>query len=699
MSKANLVRCLYRVLLSSVLLLLSFRAGGTPNPVLPEVDSSGIFRFGGEYYLMGASGILYSSDNLVDWRGRTKPFNMQNQWTQGLSNEDIASYDLHHHDGMFHLYWCMGNSEELSEARAIGHAIAPEPLGPFTEPARNMPFDRRFDPHFFLDDDGRCYFYKVRTSPEQAIWGEPMQNPWMLSGFTEALLQTRLDPESVSRTPDTEPAVSPWVVNHHGVYYLLYAVPGGAVRAAQADQPLGFSADKRYSANVFEERIAEAEAKDSEDNSGEETEGPGKDSVTNIKRPRLIRGPNGFEWWFLYTASFDGKPSPSLGIQRAHFFGRRLVIEEPGVEYPEAYLSVPAKPGFCDTFDIGEYLRLIWSQPTGQWRIDDGIAKQMVKTGLCVALLEEADSKEFLFETTFRFIEGGTGQAGVIVWRRNERNEIRVGFDRAQRDWVLTLLINNREQVRPLYLGRSSNPDGWHRIRVENNIQSLAVIVDGTRIDLDVSPNMPGKTGFYTKDASATFGMPNYTRGWEEYGKAINGWENALSGEEARGEQRISPDGLQIVPVEGGRAQAFKGNPLDNYEFAFQLLPGTSSSGSVHSGAYAVWADKDNYLEAAIDAAGQKLIVSGLHSGKKLKEETVALPDPSPRWNPSPTLNGRHLRVVKQGDKVHLFVDGRLLHTSEGAWPASQAGLFTEGAMCRFDGISRFELGQDIAAN
>ena len=707
-------RRLFPMLLGVGLLVLPLPVAATPNPVLSGVDSSGALRFGGAYYVLSDTGILFSSDNLIEWQPGIKPFNMQNHWSRGLTSDDIASYDLHYHDGAFHLYWCMGDSEELSDSRAIGHAVGQEIVGPYNEPARNLPFDRRFDPHFFLDDDGACYFYKVRVSPEQDIWGEHMQNPWLLSGYNEVLLRSRQAPGSPIGTRDVEPAGSPWVLKHHGQYYLLYSVPSGGLRAAQTDQPLAFTANKRYPGKVFEDDIVEMEPDSAtgDDEAPEDTETTevaeacgddapiaspqfGQGSVSGVKRPRVLRGPNGFEWWLLYTASFNGESTPSLGIQRAHFFGRRLVIEGPTTAHSDGYLPVPALPSFRDDFDIGAYLQMDWEQPRGQWRLEDGLVKQQVKSQICAAILKESDSREYLFETAFRILEGTSGQAGVIVWRRNEKNEIRVAFDRAQRDWVLSLMINGREQMRPLHLGLSTNPDGWRTVRVENNGAILAVILDGKRVTLDVVPNTLGTTGLFTREAIAAFAPANYTRGWEEYGKAINGWEDDVSEEASRGEQRITEDGIQLLPVDGGRAHAFKGKALESYEFAVQLLPGTSSSGPVRSGAYAVWADADNYLEAAIDAVAQQLIVSGVRDGKKLKEETASMPEPSPRWNPSPTLNGRHLRVLYREDRVLMYVDGEQMNTAEGACPASRAGLFTEGAMCRFDGISRFERGRD----
>jgi hypothetical protein len=52
-------------------------------------------------------------------------------------------------------------------------------------------------------------------------------------------------------------------------------------------------------------------------------------------------------------------------------------------------------------------------------------------------------------------------------------------------------------------------------------------------------------------------------------------------------------------------------------------------------------------------------------------------------------------RCIKLEDRVVIELNGQPMLTVDGAWPASQVGLFTDGQACSFDGITLMHRPED----
>ena len=119
-------------------------------------------------------------DNLIDWRGPFHAAAMDNSWATGDAGRDseIHASDFKYINGTFHHYW----SVNFRDLRQIGHAVSHNPLGPYIEPVKDKWFSGRIDPYLFIDDDGKMYFYTVKFTDGNVIWGRRMDDPWTLTG-------------------------------------------------------------------------------------------------------------------------------------------------------------------------------------------------------------------------------------------------------------------------------------------------------------------------------------------------------------------------------------------------------------------------------------------------------------------------------------------------------------------------------------
>lgn len=97
-------------------------------------------------------------------------------------DSQIHANDIHYVNGVFHQYWSVNYWGKDQHVVHIGHATAPDVLGPYKEPVKDTWLDNRIDPHLFVDDDGKPYLYMVKFTDGNTIWTRPMKDPWTFSG-------------------------------------------------------------------------------------------------------------------------------------------------------------------------------------------------------------------------------------------------------------------------------------------------------------------------------------------------------------------------------------------------------------------------------------------------------------------------------------------------------------------------------------
>jgi GH43 family beta-xylosidase len=224
------------------------------NPVLEKVADAGVINFNGKYYIAGVftNGGFYISDDLVHWKGPVHVFSMDNQWTKGRSATDnnIHAADIHYWNGVFHFYWSVNYWGLRDMTVHIGHATSDKILGPYTEPDRKKWFDDRIDAELFIDDDSSFYFYTVKFTDGNTIWGQRMSDPSHLTGEPE-LIYTAF-PNTWEQF-DNKVIEGPWVIKYRSRYYMMYNANhtssqygNYALGVAESNSPMGFNGGNKY---------------------------------------------------------------------------------------------------------------------------------------------------------------------------------------------------------------------------------------------------------------------------------------------------------------------------------------------------------------------------------------------------------------------------------------------------------------------
>ena len=684
------VRGLRRVVLCAVVLaagMASPEAVAVSNPVLPGVADAGVLRFNGRYYLMGVgtSGGFHVSDDLVHWNGPGHAFSMDNRWATGAAASDanIHACDIALVNGQFNLYWSV-NSGELRE---IGRAVASDILGPYAEPVREAPFDGRIDPNLFVDDDGALYLYTVKFALGNWIWGQRLSDPGTLRDTPQPLLSAVPGTWELQDEPVNE---GPFVLRHRGRYYMLYNANHTALRygnyalgCAVADGPLSFSNAGKYAHPVLDKVPAEAN---------------GGLSVRNCGQPTVVRGPNWFERWLVYFAVYGDNPLRAQGIDRVHFFDRELFVDGPTTPSTPGAHPDPALPAFRDLFDRSGALGAPWNVSGGEWAVQEGALRQTRGQGLCRATLDVPSANHYAFEAGLRFLDRDARQAGVIAWENGRESAIYAALDRRQNAWFWVrrdgFVI--RTEVFPLPSG--FDWDGWHQLAVIKNGGAIEVLLDG--IPAPGNAVIPadgcgaGRPGLATRNGAAAYGGAVYSIGWEEAGASIRGWDGAVSGTAASGVWGAGKSGLLGEPVVG-EARVFKGDLLRDNEFSVQVFS-EQTDAAAQCGAYPVYADEDNFVRVSLDRGLTRVTVTGRRGGVPLQENAVPV---APRQRRAVSLEegGCNLRMLRLGERLVVWVDGVEAAVVAGDWPAAQAGLFSVGGPCRFNGISRVGHGAPAA--
>lgn len=183
----------------------------------------------------------------------------------------------------------------------VGVAVADSPGGPFLDVFNRPMFDFGYaviDGHVLFDEDGRKYFYYSRDCSENLVDGRHEShlyvaelNDDLVSLNGEPLLITRPEHEWEIRSgPEWRWNEGPFVLKHHGKYYLMYSANFYASRDysvgyAVAENPLGPFVKALHNPVLF--------------STNAEISGPGHNSVTT--------SPDGKELFIVYHTHTDPK--------------------------------------------------------------------------------------------------------------------------------------------------------------------------------------------------------------------------------------------------------------------------------------------------------------------------------------------------------------------------------------------------------
>jgi GH43 family beta-xylosidase len=235
------------------------------NPVLEGIADAGAINFNGKYYLAGVAtnGGFYVSDDLIKWAGPVHVFSMDNDWTRGkpFGDNQIHAADIHYWNGKFHFYWSVNFWGAKNMTVHVGHAVADNILGPYVEPVKKTWFDSRIDANLFINTDSTFYFYTVKFTDGNTIWGQPMSDPWTFKGQPKYLFNSL--PETWERY-DNNVNEGPWVMKYRSRYYMMYNANHSAnqygnyaLGVAEADDPLGFNSGAKYGQPVVQQNLTD----------------------------------------------------------------------------------------------------------------------------------------------------------------------------------------------------------------------------------------------------------------------------------------------------------------------------------------------------------------------------------------------------------------------------------------------------------
>jgi len=659
------------------------------NPVIYKLADSGAMKFNGEYYTIGtgSSGFMYSSENLINWGPPEHAFSMDNDWATGEAGEDneIHACDMKYADGVFHLYWSVNRAD--IGVRHIGHATnTTNPMGPYTEPVTSTWFADYIDAHLFIDDDGSPYFYTVKFPDGNVCYGQAMTDPWTRTGYDYWLIDAANGTwETYDGTRINE---GPEVLKYRDKYYMLYAAnatgaPSYSVGCVESNSPLSFNGSGKYPYPVLEQETR------------------GGHSVTHTGQPCLLRGPNGFEWWVIYFASYDGSIK-SQSVDRVLFFDRELYITGPSSNLvafiASTYTPPPAPPTLGDLFNEGSSLASHWDIKAGSWDISDKQARQTLTSGSDnKAIIKSAAARNYLVEAGVKLTDPyPTGEkAGLVAYYKDTNNWMVVALDQQNGSWYYNKVEAGVPTVTGFSLPPSFDFNVYHNIRVTKNDTDFYVWIDERP-----APGSPaistgfsdeGLPGLYSQQARAYYDGFIYTIGWDEYDDEITGWGSADAGATPTGTWSTGSNGIEATNASTTN-RTYKGDMLEQYEFMTQVTRTSTvpTDADPHTmGIYAIYTDTDNWMIACIDLVNDRLKVYGLQNGVSIGDRLVSV-DPASSYN---------LRVIKRDDATRIFVDGQLKVTVLLDWGPSQVGLRAENIQARYNGITLFGLNAQYGDN
>lgn len=661
-----------------------------PNPLIFEMKDCGVLKYNGEYYLIGteSEGDMRVSENLINWGPRIHVFTMNNSWAtgQGVDPNDTHANDLKYINGVFHMYFQVSDFD--LDIHQIGHAITTgSPLNAYTEPVTSTWFDGVIDPQIFIDDDGSYYFYKCDVGNYVRVHGQTMADPWTLTGSSSLLIS------AIAGTwdyRDYEINEGQFVIKYREKYYMLYnpntssyAYNNFALGCVESSGPMSFSNNDKYPEPVILARVSR-----------------GGHKITHFGQPTVLRGPNGFEWWMIYYAEYDGSRK-CIAADRLLFFDRELFVAGPSSTLPEftatTYMPPPAPATLGDLFNEGSSLGAHWNILSGTWDVSDGQARQTQTTGSDnKVLIISKEAKNYLVEVNVKLTDlyPPGEKAGITAYYNDPNNQIVVAIDQKNGNWFYNKIEDGNSTVTAYSLAGDFDYNVYHNIRVTKNNADFYVWIDELPApgnpSISTGFDQAGLPGLYTQNAKANFDGFIYTIGWDECDEQITGWGSSFDGHNPTGSWSLSGAGISATNS-GTVNRIYKGDMLSEYEFMAQVsrnseIPADSEPHNM--GIYPIFIDGDNWMIATIDLVNNRLKVYGERNGIDTENYNVSVE----------AAESYNLRVIKRSNAVRIFVDGELKVTVPMNWPASQVGLRAENIEAVYNGITHFALGSQYGS-
>jgi GH43 family beta-xylosidase len=296
-------------------------------------------------------------------------------------------------------------------------------------------------------------------------------------------------------------------------------------------------------------------------------------------QPNILRGPNGFEWWLVYMANKNAEARGQY-INRVHFFDKKLTVEGITSKNSSGYHPLPAKPTY-------QYL-------SGHGQVLPEINQT----------IQSIPATHYYFEAGIKPAAVNAVSDGIIAWKGDDRNWLKILIDASDKKWSYILNHNGKQKIQVFPLAEDFKANVFHTIAVFKNHTDFAVRID----DLPAPGNPVIETNFTEKglpgicsgNENAGFDGITYTIGWDEHDRFIKGWQVSKN-----------MPGLQL-----------KGDLLDNYEVSVQV---SARQGKGEASVYPVYADSENYLKTTFDFSNHQLYLSGKRKGEDMTIQKYSL--------------------------------------------------------------------------
>ena len=305
---------------------------------------------------------------------------------------------------------------------------------------------------------------------------------------------------------------------------------------------------------------------------------PADDILFTPGQPNILRGPNGFEWWLIYMANKNAEPRGQY-INRVHFFDKKLTVDGITAKNTPGYHPQPAKPTY-------QYL-------------SDNNQPAPVRNQVITSI----PSTHYLFEAGLK-LTGKTDTGGIIAWKSDENNWLKILIDGRNNHWTYTLQQNGASQTGSFPLPADFRPEVFHTLTVFKNHTDFMVRIDNLPAPVNplIQTGFSGKglPGICADNPAVQFDGITYTMGWDEFDDYITGWESTGNTEKL----------------------SLKGDLLDSYEMSLQIDAGMEKG---TAGVYPVFIDPDQFVKATFDFSKQQLTISGQIKRKTITPQNISL--------------------------------------------------------------------------
>lgn len=445
-------------------------AQGWVNPMeLPGLQANGslgdpyIMKYRGYYYLYVSAGdrniYCWRTKDLMEWSDR---------YTCCTDETTAVAYapEVIYWNGKF--YMC-------TSPRGGGHYIltSDSPTGPFTHQTGNM--GRDIDGSFFIDDDGKWYFYHANNAGIHAC-----DMPTHLSFGADVNLGCNITGQWTE---------GPCVFKRNGLYYMLYTgnhvwTNGYRIDYAISSRgPLtGFQPQKEQNPILVD------------------TETP---THKALGHGTAFVGPDLDTYFFCYHNLQDNKSRRLLNFERIAWNGDKLMMTGP-TDW-EQDRPIVATNDYFERTEIGNDWNL---SADGEWTIEEeDHLSQKKATGTHTALFTPCNFDSYTAEFTLRSTSSTTGSLGVITAYQDEKNYTEVLVDVATNNFKINNYVDGNAKIQRSYaLPDDFDATTWHAIRVEKNVKRLRVYIDGMRKCQMNIPAEGGLNGYVANDCAADFG-------------------------------------------------------------------------------------------------------------------------------------------------------------------------------------------------